>query len=555
MNKPINFFIIVMLVSVSGILLIQQSPAEGKTATLTTTPTDLVATPVSPSQIDLSWNAPTQNYGKVIVGYKIEERLSSGVYNPLDNTASTLTAYSVTGLKTGTAHTYRVSAVYSDDTTTDPSNPASATPTLTSAPTQPTPPSSEQTSNVKFDFTPSDGTGLVGVILTQGDYVQLLYQKDTRSVISNIASTSQAPNNNVKTVLAYQNAHLSYDTVPGPLIATTFAPTQINLWWVPPAQNYGKLIIGYQIEWKRAPGDYIVIDDNTQNTTTRYSVYPLTPGNTYTYRVSAIYNDHTRSNPSNEASATTILTQQQTAQNQQATTNASSASSSSKQQTSTSTTQVINVKFDFTPVDGKILIGVVLSQSDYQQLLVIKDPRSIVSNIMQTTDTANNSLAGLIKYQGLHTPQTVPETPAYNNTPAPLPIQTSGIPINNLIYNVITSVIAIGAVGIITWFVRTKIAKRIAKEYIFTMEKYAENGIVHMRIRNSGPTIEYCTILSDKETCVWIDTNLDKPRHILEGSISAVRLPVGAENGNHLISLKAGKKVLRKIKLGKMAHG
>ncbi|TLX89858.1 MAG: fibronectin type III domain-containing protein, partial [Thaumarchaeota archaeon] len=370
MNKPINFFIIVMLVSVSSILIVQPKLAEGKTPLLTTTPTDLVAIPVSPSQIDLSWNAPTQNYGKVIVGYKIEERLSSGVYYTLvENTGSTLTAYSITGLKTGTTYTYRVSAVWSDKNTSDPSNPASATPTITSAPTKPTPPSSEQTSNVKFDFTPSDGTALVGVILTQGDYVQLLYQKDTRSVIANIASTSQASNNNVKTVLAYQNAHLSDDRVPGPLIATTFSPTQINLWWVPPTQNYGKLIIGYQIEWKRAPGDYIVIDDNTQNTTTRYSVYPLTPGNTYTYRVSAIYNDHTRSNPSNEASATTILTQQQAAQNQQTTTNSSSASSSSKQQTSTITTQVINVKFDFTPVDGKILIGVVLSQSDYQQLL------------------------------------------------------------------------------------------------------------------------------------------------------------------------------------------
>src|SRR2546427_4620082 len=183
MRTSFNFLVIVILVAVSYLLIIMPSLAEGKTIPLTDTPTDLVATPVSPSQIDLSWNAPTQNYGKVIVGYKIEERLSSGVYNPLDNTASTLTAYSVTGLKTGTAHTYRVSAVYSDDTTTDPSNPASATPTLTSAPTQPTPPSSEQTSNVKFDFTPSDGTALVGVILTQGDYVQLLYQKDTRSVI------------------------------------------------------------------------------------------------------------------------------------------------------------------------------------------------------------------------------------------------------------------------------------------------------------------------------------------------------------------------------------
>src|SRR5947209_27440 len=352
MNKPINFFIIVMLVSVSGILMIQQGPVEGKTATLTATPTDLVATPVSPSQIDLSWNAPTQNYGKVIVGYKIEERLSSGAYYTLiDNTGSTLTAYSITGLKTGTTYTYRVSAVWSDKNTSDPSNPASATPTITSAPTKPTPPSSEQTSNVKFDFTPSDGTALVGVILTQGDYVQLLYQKDTRSVIANIASTSQASNNNVKTVLAYQNAHLSYDTVPGPLIATTFSPTQINLWWVPPTQNYGKLIIGYQIEWKRAPGDYIVIDDNTQNTTTRYSVYPLTPGNTYTYRVSAIYNDHTRSNPSNEASATTFVTSQPASQNPR--TNASSTSNSS---TPTQSIPVVTaVKFDFTTPDGTTL--------------------------------------------------------------------------------------------------------------------------------------------------------------------------------------------------------
>src|SRR2546428_14065615 len=131
MNEPINFFIIVMLVSVSGILMIQQSPIEGKTATLTATPTDLVATPGSPSQIDLSWNASTQNYGKVIVGYKIEERLSNGAYYTLvDNTASTLTTYSITGLKTGTTYTYRVSAVYSDKNTSDPSNPASATPTI-----------------------------------------------------------------------------------------------------------------------------------------------------------------------------------------------------------------------------------------------------------------------------------------------------------------------------------------------------------------------------------------------------------------------------------------
>ena len=118
-----------------------------------------------------------------------------------------------------------------------------------------------------------------------------------------------------------------------------------------------------------------------------------------------------------------------------------------------------------------------------------------------------------------------------------------------------TSVIAIGAVGIITWFVRTKIAKRIAKEYVFTMEKYIENGIQHVRIRNSGPTIEYCTILCDREACIWTDTNLDKPRHVFEGSISAVKLPNETKNTNPLISVKVGEKVLRKIRLDEMAHG
>src|SRR5207247_2488595 len=83
-----------------------------------------------------------------------------------------------------------------------------------------------------------------------------------------------------------------------------------------------------------------------------------------------------------------------------------------------------------------------------------------------------------IKYQNIHTQQTAPEPPTSNNPSTPT--QTNTPPINSLIYNVITSVIAIGVVGIITWFVKTKIAKKIAKEYTFTMEKYIKNGIEHI---------------------------------------------------------------------------
>ena len=70
--------------------------------------------------------------------------------------------------------------------------------------------------------------------------------------------------------LLLQNLHLS---------------TQINLSWLPPIQQYGQKLVGYKIEIKNAPGDYQIIDENTGNGTTKYSIDGLTPETTYTYRV------------------------------------------------------------------------------------------------------------------------------------------------------------------------------------------------------------------------------------------------------------------------------
>lgn len=66
------------------------------------------------------------------------------------------------------------------------------------------------------------------------------------------------------------------------------------------------------------------------------------------------------------------------------------------QQLSPSTT---NVQFDFTTLNGTSLSGVILTLNDYQQFIVIKDPRTILSNVRQTTSTVNNDLASLIRYQ------------------------------------------------------------------------------------------------------------------------------------------------------------
>jgi len=213
---------------------------------------------------------------------------------------------------------------------------------------------------------------------------------------------------------------------------------------------------------------------------------------------------------------------------------------------------VMNVKFDFTASDGTTLTSVILTQNDYQQFIVIKDPRSLISNVTETTNTINNNLSGLLRYQTIHTSQETTPPQQTNYTP-PSPINTANLD-NRLVDGVITAVVASGAVSIITWFVRTKIAKKIAKEYYFTLEKIIEDGSQHIRIRNSGPTIEDCIILCSSMACVWTDTKTDKPRHVYEGSISVVRLPDEFGN-NPLISVKSGKKVLKKTQLDDMAHG
>lgn len=93
-------------------------------------PTNLKATPVSSTEIDLSWIIPLLNGGSTINGYKIERNDGSG-FKVIQNTQTT--TYQDTGLTPSKQYSYRVSAINSAGTS-NPSNTISAT-TL-SAPTQ-----------------------------------------------------------------------------------------------------------------------------------------------------------------------------------------------------------------------------------------------------------------------------------------------------------------------------------------------------------------------------------------------------------------------------------
>lgn len=90
-----------------------------------TVPTNLSASAISSSQINLSWTASTDNVG--VTGYKIYRCQGSGCMPSTQTGTSGTNTYSDTGLSGSTAYVYRVSAYDAAGNTSTQSNTASAT--------------------------------------------------------------------------------------------------------------------------------------------------------------------------------------------------------------------------------------------------------------------------------------------------------------------------------------------------------------------------------------------------------------------------------------------
>ena len=252
-------------------------------------PTGLTGTAVSATQINLAWNASTDNVG--VTGYRVY------VNNAMVGTTST-TLFQHTGLVAGTTYNYRVSAYDAV-----PNHSAlTATPVLvtttsapdTQAPSVPIGLTGTAISATQVNLTWTASTDNVGVTG---------YQVFLNNVVVGTTATTSFQNTGLTAGTTYNYRVNAFDaasnysgwtatpvsvtttsvsdtqapSVPAGLTGTAVSATQVNLTWTASTDNVG--VTGYQVFLNN-----VVVGTTA---TTSFQNTGLTAGTTYNYRVNA----------------------------------------------------------------------------------------------------------------------------------------------------------------------------------------------------------------------------------------------------------------------------
>ena len=284
-----------------------------------TTPSGLSATPVSATQINLSWTDNSNNE----TGFKIERKTGAGVFAQIATVGANVTTYSnSTGLVANTTYTYRVRYYQGTTLNSDYSNEAYAT-------TLPPPPPvpvlvAPAVGSVISTLTPTLAWNTASGAASYGVQVSTSPTFATTVVNqSGLSSTQYAIASGLSwNTLYYWRANATntsgstsawsaawvFVTAAGPppaapsnLTATVVSSSQINLSWQDNSNNE----TGFAIERKTgAGGTYAQIATVGANVT-GYNSTLLSASTLYYYRVRA-YNANGNSGYSNEAYATTL---------------------------------------------------------------------------------------------------------------------------------------------------------------------------------------------------------------------------------------------------------
>ena len=273
-------------------------------------PTLLTATAQGQNQINLKWQAPSDDGGSAITGYRIERSLqrTTGWTVVVANTNATDTEWEDRNLDPGSTRYYRVSAINSSGVGPV-SNVATAT-TDARVPNAPTGLTAKQQGKtsilLRWKASSDDGgapiTGYEIEVTVHLDSMWTVLDT-TAAAIPDYLHTGLAPGSTrYYRVSAINSAgkgpvsNVAGDTTPADppgaptnLMATANGPTQIDLSWTAPEDNGGADITAYRIWFSVTNGQtWSLLEGSTGSDATTWSDTGLEPATTRHYRVAAI---------------------------------------------------------------------------------------------------------------------------------------------------------------------------------------------------------------------------------------------------------------------------
>ena len=273
-------------------------------------PFDLTARPIGTSQIDLSWQAPRNNNGAPVLGYRVEASSDGGrTWRTIrSNTGSTATRYSHRGLQPASTRHYRVYGINAAGLGTA-SNVARAT-TAATVPGVPRDLTADAAGTSQIDLAWEEpatdgGADIEGYRVEVSDDRGVSWQNlvpNTGSARTAYSHTGLSPASTrhyrVSAInrigigrasgVASATTDATVPDAPTGLTATAAAPTQIDLTWVAPAYDGGAAISGYRIEVSENGANWTDLRRDTGSPGTSFSHTGLLPGSLRFYRVSAI---------------------------------------------------------------------------------------------------------------------------------------------------------------------------------------------------------------------------------------------------------------------------
>ncbi len=279
-----------------------------KAATPPDDPTNLTATAVGRTTINISWTAPVETGGAPVDYNVFWSKDGSQPWTAVVN-RTTKTSVSHVGLDPGTTRYYRVTARNKEGFSDGIDTPSGTTTDEATRPGNPTSLSATGTGPTTISLSwgpPTDDGGspitLYEINIVRSDNGEVAVSTTVEPTVTSYMATGLTPSTSyaiqvvVRNLKGTRSAYVSATTdaatapaAPTSLTATASGQTTINLSWTAPTNTGGASITGYRIEVSpNGTSNWTNLQANTGLTSTSYSHTGLSAGTTRHYRVSAI---------------------------------------------------------------------------------------------------------------------------------------------------------------------------------------------------------------------------------------------------------------------------